>query len=147
MECSDDEFVRGSQCDEEDEEEQQRQSSQRPPFVGSALFIPLQYILFLQYENMRTFAPSHMHISCHYDIPYPPHLIQPPVCGVSTFTYAREFPVSNSQQFFNVTPPQQQQQQGTGGSGEEDYCIPKSEDRDHSSNYSIKSYKILSTVC
>ncbi|CAI2344569.1 unnamed protein product [Caenorhabditis sp. 36 PRJEB53466] len=112
MECSDDEFVRGPQCDEEEEQ----QSSQRPPF----------------YENMRTFAPSHMHISCHYDIPYPPHLIQPPVCGVSTFSYARDFPGnSGSQQFFNS----QQQQQGNQGNGEVDYCIPKPEDRDNAPNY------------
>uniref|UniRef100_A0A1I7TTB7 TF_AP-2 domain-containing protein n=2 Tax=Caenorhabditis tropicalis TaxID=1561998 RepID=A0A1I7TTB7_9PELO len=119
MECSDDEFVRSSQCDDE---EQQQQSSQRPPF----------------YENMRTFAPSHMHISCHYDIPYTPHLIQPP-CGVhvSTFTYARDFPGNgNSQQFFNQ-PPQPQPQQGNGGNGEDDYCIQKAEERDHHpANYS-----------
>uniref|UniRef100_A0A8R1E076 TF_AP-2 domain-containing protein n=1 Tax=Caenorhabditis japonica TaxID=281687 RepID=A0A8R1E076_CAEJA len=105
MECSDDEFVRGSQCDEEDD---QQQSSQRPPF----------------YENMRTFAPSHMHISCHYDIPYPPNIIQPPVCGVSSFAY----PGPSSSQFFN-TP-----------SNDADYCIQKqSEERDSYSNQVIKS--------
>ncbi|CAD6193969.1 unnamed protein product [Caenorhabditis auriculariae] len=53
---------------------------------------------------VRTFAPSHMHISCHYDIPYHPHLIQPPqVCGVGTFTYTREFGAPPG--FFAPAPP------------------------------------------
>ncbi|CAB3405020.1 unnamed protein product [Caenorhabditis bovis] len=76
MACSEDEFRSDDDEEAASGDEEMIVASRPPPF----------------YESVRAFAPSHMHISCHYDIPYTPHLIQPQVCGVSTFTYTREFP-------------------------------------------------------
>ncbi|CAI5441110.1 unnamed protein product [Caenorhabditis angaria] len=96
---SEDEYNRASQCGEEEEEEEEEDDDEdyedeeedlNPPPPQQRVSTNVPTVAQNQppqqfYESVRTFVPSHMHISCHYDIPYPPHIIQPPV-----FTYSQQ---------------------------------------------------------